>query len=57
MIRKGENCDKKANKTFKDKVRYAKLSKLMKKKPRTRARRKKKRIQETLEARKGPRQT
>ena len=59
-----ENLDKKrkelrqkANKTLKDKVEYAELNKLMKKKRRTRARRKRKKlILETLEARKGPRQ-
>ena len=59
-----ENLDKKrkelrqkTNKTLKDKVEYAELNKLVKKKPRTRARRKRKElILETLEARKGPRQ-
>ena len=48
----------KANKTLRDKIKCAKLNKLVKKKRRTRARRKRKElIQETLEARKGPRQT
>ena len=59
-----ENLDKKrkelrqkTNKTLKDKVEYAELNKLVKKKRRTRARRKRKElILETLEARKGPRQ-
>ena len=59
-----ENLDKKrkelrqkTNKTLKDKVEYAELNKLVKKKLRTRARRKRKElILETLEARKGPRQ-
>ena len=47
----------KTNKTLKDKVEYAELNKLVKKKRRTRARRKRKElILETLEARKGPRQ-
>ena len=60
-----ENLDKKrkelrqkTNKTLKDKVgvEYAELNKLVKKKRRTRARRKRKElILETLEARKGPR--
>ena len=60
-----ENLDKKrkelrqkTNKTQKDKVEYAELNKLVKKKHRTRARRKRKElILETLETRKGPRQT
>ena len=59
-----ENLDKKrkelrqkTNKTPKDKVEYAGVNKLVKKKRRTRARRKRKElILETLEARKGPRQ-
>ena len=59
-----ENLDKKrkelrqkTNKTHKDKVEYAELNKLVKKKRRTIARRKRKElILETLEARKGPRQ-
>ena len=59
-----ENLDKKrkelrqkTNKTLKDKVEYSELNKLVKKKRRTRARRKRKElILETLEARKGPRQ-
>ena len=59
-----ENVDKKrkelrqkTNKTLKDKVEYAELNKLVKKKRRTRAQRKRKElIMETLEARKGPRQ-
>ena len=59
-----ENLDKKrkelrqkTNKTPKDKVGYAELNKLVKKKRRTRARRKRKElILETLEARKDPRQ-
>ena len=59
-----ENLDKKrkelrqkTNKTLKDKVEYAELNKLVKKKRRTRAGRKRKElILETLEARKGPRQ-
>ena len=59
-----ENLDKKrkelrqkTNKALKDKVEYAELNKLVKKKRRTRARRKRKElILETLEARKGPRQ-
>ena len=59
-----ENLDKKrkelrqkTNKTPKDKVEYAELNKLVKKKRTTRARRKRKElILETLEARKGPRQ-
>ena len=63
-IQKFENLDKKrkelrqkTNKTLKDKVEYAELNKLVKKKHRTRARRKRKElILETLEARKGPRQ-
>ena len=47
----------KANKTIKDKVEYAELNKLVNKKRRTRAQTKRKElIQETLEARKGPRQ-
>ena len=47
----------KANKTLKDKVGYAELYKLMKRKRRTRARKKRKElIQETSEARNGPRQ-
>ena len=56
-----ENSDKKrkelrqkTNKTLKDKVEYAELNKLVKKKRTTRARRKRKElILETLEARKG----
>ena len=59
-----ENLDKKrkelrqkTNKTLKDKIEYAELNKLVKKKRRTRARRKRTElILETLEARKGPRQ-
>ena len=59
-----ENLDKKrkeliqkTNKTLKDKVEYVELNKLVKKKRRTRAWRKRKElILETLEARKGPRQ-
>ena len=59
-----ENLDKKrkelrqkTNRTLKDKVEYAEVNKLAKKKRRTRARRKRKElILETLEARKGPRQ-
>ena len=59
-----ENLDKKrkelrqkTSKTPKDKVKYAELNKLVKKKRRTRARRKRKElILEKLEARKGPRQ-
>ena len=59
-----ENLDKKrkelrqkTNKTLKDKVEYAEHNKLVKKKRRTRARRKRKElILETLEARKDPRQ-
>ena len=59
-----ENLDKKrkelrqkTNKTLRDKVKYAELNKLVKKKRRTKARRKRKElILETLEARKGPRQ-
>ena len=58
-----ENLDKKrrelrqkTNKTLKDKVEYAELNKLVKKKRRTRARRTRKElIQKTLEARKGSR--
>ena len=47
----------KANKTLKDKGDYAELNRLVKKKRRTRARRKRQElIQETLETRKGPRQ-
>ena len=59
-----ENLDKKrkelrqkTNKTLKDKVGYAEVNKLVKKKLRTRARRNRKELAlETLEARKGPRQ-
>ena len=59
-----ENLDKKrkelrqkTSKTLKDKVEYAELNKLVKKKCRTRVRRKRKKlILETLGARKGPRQ-
>ena len=48
---------KKSSKALNDKVKYADLNKLVKKKRRTRARRKRKElILETLEARKGPRQ-
>ena len=49
--------NKQTNKTPKDKVEYTELNKLVKKKHRTRARRKRKElILETLEAKKGPRQ-
>ena len=61
-----ENLDKKkkelrqkTNRALKDKVEYAEVNKLVKKKRRTRARARRKRkelILETLEARKGPRQ-
>ena len=54
--KKRKELRQKTNKTLKDKVEYAELNKLVKKKRRTRARRKRKLILETLEARKGPRQ-
>ena len=55
--KKKKKKKKNPNKTLKDKVEYAELNKLVKKKRRTRARRKRKElILETLEARKGPRQ-
>ena len=57
LDKKREELRQKANKTLKDKVEYAEPNNLVKKKRRTRARRKRKElIQETLEARKGPRQ-
>ena len=57
LHRKRKELWQKANKTLKDKAEYAELNKLVKKKCRTRARRKRKElIQEMLEARKGPRQ-
>ena len=56
-IRKTKNCDKKKKKTLKDKVQYAELNKLVKKKHRITTERKRKELmQETVEARKGPRQ-
>ena len=54
---KRKDFRQKTNKTLKDKVEYAELNKLVKKKSRTRAWRKRKELKlETLEARKGPRQ-
>ena len=52
-----KNPNKQNTKPVKDKVEYAELNALVKNKRRTRAQRKRKElIQETLEARKGPRQ-
>ena len=57
LDKKRKELRQKANSTLKDKAECAELKKLVKKKPRTRARRKRKELtQETLEARKDPRQ-
>ena len=57
LDKKRKELKQKTNKTLKDKVEHAELNKLVKKKRRTRAQRKRKElILETLEPRKGPRQ-
>ena len=57
LDKKMKELRQKANKTLRDKEEYAELNKLVKTKRRTRARSRRKELtQETLEARKGPRQ-
>ena len=55
LAKKKKELQLKANKTLKDKVDYVELNKLVKKKRRIKARKKRKEsIQETFEAEKGP---
>ena len=57
LFKKGRDIKQKTSKMLKDMVEYSELNKLVKKKRKTRARRKRKElILETLEARKGRRQ-